>query len=61
MGADGRGQQSAALFLDSACFAPSHAGDHGGRCSYGSHRHKRTCLLYSVPQSQPFSMCNVGS
>ena len=31
-GADGHGQQSAALFLDSAGFAPSRAEDHGGRC-----------------------------
>ena len=32
-GASGRGQQNAALFLNNACFAPSHTGDHGGRCS----------------------------
>lgn len=31
-GAGGRVQQSAALFLNNACFAPSHAEDHGGRC-----------------------------
>ena len=31
-GADGRGQQSTALFLNSACFAPSNTRDHGGRC-----------------------------
>ncbi len=33
MGVGGRGQQSTALFLNSACFAPSHTGDHGGRYS----------------------------
>ena len=32
MGAGGRGPQSATLFRHSVCFAPSHVGDHGGRC-----------------------------
>ena len=32
-GAGGRGQQSAALFRNSVCFAPSPWEDHGGRCS----------------------------
>ena len=27
----------------------------------GSRWHERTCLLYSVPQLQPFSMYNIGS
>ena len=31
-GAGGHGQQSAALFRNNACFAPSRAEDHGGRC-----------------------------
>ena len=31
-GADGHGQQSAALFLNNVCFAPSPWEDHGGRC-----------------------------
>ena len=32
-GAGGHDQQSAVLFWNNACFAPSRAGDHGGRCS----------------------------